>query len=435
MTLGGTKMGLFDKIKEEASSVIGNEKLGEMDKKEEKKKKGGKGKKKGANKKATKKRGAKKADPKELLKKAPVKEEEIDEISAMIPSFDGEDDIDPSNYITTDVIGGRSRSMILNQLNIPDNEIAISEDLVTPEQIENTEFTMTVPSGLDVKEVDAFCVIMEKEVKKYRAALRKAHKEKELLIDEIVRCDAAALEQRNQNVLDTVLSQKNNEKNDLSDQLINAHRENNQLRDKLKSLEANKTTSLPSIDSQSLKAENERLHEQLNKLNQEIALMKAEKEQSALVKKEKENVETQPEAKSEDKKASKKSNMKEIKEEPVKETEVIFETQSKDIEKTEKTNTSASNQTQKHKVAEADKSSIMDIEEFTNSISGSGEEYEKEVLKQINKNFGGEKPKRVKSTLTPEDILRIQQAEAEAGRVEPTAESSSTFDQMLADYQ
>lgn len=239
-------MGLMDRLKQ----TIGNEKVGVIAGRPEPK----------ANK--TKKTKGNKKE-KKILSSQSIKRDTLEELAFNNeePLIDGEEHAE--KYIKTDTVGGRSRRMILDALQIRTGEI-IPNDLVTPEQIENTEFTISVPSGLDSDEVARFCDNMEEAVRQYRTALLGAYEDREKLIEEIVRTEQIVVESRNQAELNAVLNGSNDEREALSEKLIAAQSErlaleseNIQLKRKLSN--AIQEPSVSNEDLMKLKSENEAL--------------------------------------------------------------------------------------------------------------------------------------------------------------------------------
>lgn len=239
-------MGLMDRLKQ----TIGNEKVGVIAGRPEPK----------ANK--TKKTKGNKKEKKSLSSQS-IKKDTLEELAFNSEKslIDGEEHAE--KYIKTDTVGGRSRRMILDALQIRTGEI-IPNDLVTPEQIENTEFTISVPSGLDSDEVARFCDNMEEAVRQYRTALLGAYEDREKLIEEIVRTEQIVVESRNQAELNAVLNGSNDEREALSEKLIAAQSErlaleseNIQLKRKLSN--AIQEPSVSNEDLMKLKSENEAL--------------------------------------------------------------------------------------------------------------------------------------------------------------------------------
>ena len=254
-------MGLMDKIKK----TIGNERIGELDGEREKTTKQSK-----PTKKSSKNKGVGKFSK-------PKPNKQVEEVEDDFANFDFSKDAEKDGedhaekYIKSSSVGGRSRRMILDSLGIKTGEI-IPNEFVTPQQIENVEFTVSVPSGLDSQEVSLFCDNMEAAVKQYRTALLDAYEDREKLIEEVVRTEQAVVEGRNQAELNSVLSMGSDERDQINEKLINAQaekleleNENSVLKRKLKEAV---THTLPRDKELAAVKENEQLRRELEELRQ-----------------------------------------------------------------------------------------------------------------------------------------------------------------------
>lgn len=191
-----------------------------------------------------------------------------------IDGYHGEDNEEnPQKYINTNEVGGRTRQMVLSYLNIDDNDVSeMVEKLAAPDDIESVEFTISVPSGLDVDEVTEFCDTMEADVRKYRLIISSLKKDKELLISEILRVDAKAMEQKQNNLIGAQLGTANNKAEKLQDDVVKlrfevqkAYAENKKLKQQLK------TGVVAAPVDNSLKEENENLRRQLDETSRQLS--------------------------------------------------------------------------------------------------------------------------------------------------------------------
>lgn len=248
-------MGIFSKISEKAGNIVGNERIGELEGEREKEKKAIKPKKKQVKKSKTPKQKKekvqketpmakesgfmskmfKKKETKQTPRPKMKKDLSDDDLVKQVGSQSQVDEEDISRYIKTDKVGGRTRLMILRELNITEYE-ALPSGLVTPEQIEAVEFTPTVPSGLSVSEVDSFCDQMEAAIAKYRELLLISNREKNALLDEIIRVERKVVEERNEEVLNSFLEQGSTEKSHLQESLIDSQLVNKELENENKKL-------------------------------------------------------------------------------------------------------------------------------------------------------------------------------------------------------
>lgn len=455
-------MGFFKKIKESTSEKFGNEKIGEIDKTREKKK---------GTKKKKPKKGKSKKEKKSFFNK---KEKNIDDFIKTentptsqkqinhINTVEQEDD-DYSKYIKTDKAGGRSRSMVLNQLGVREGVI-IPDGLITPEAIDNVEFTMVVPSGLDPDEVAEFCNVLERGVTDYRNELKTIHNEKEKLIDEILRIETQIIEQRNQEALNAFITQGNDVKDKLQNDLVDIQmkytelkqknevlqarikkreesgidpdvlEENHQLKNSIKKLEA-KLVKLENSDTQvisaevetkltALEQENKELENELNEYKQSQETINQLTEQNQKLQRELEKLLNKESETIKNDQMSVTSPTAEVK--PDEKPKIIEKTfdNSKDIEEKNYQTSAEPVNNETFSVTELDKES---------------DDYEKMVLEQyLNKNTKKKKNKHIKTKMTPEDIIKKKKAEAQ-GKVyvkglnfeTPTQTGDPLFDQMM----
>lgn len=436
-------MGIMDKFKENASNALGNERVGEIegkrDKKDQKpqapkpKKQKKEKKRKEPKMKKTKKessgfmkglfegKGKNKTSEKIAEKIEQAEEElEINSEQTMLNEMKAEAEFedDPSKYIQTDQVGGRNRAMILKQLNIEDN-VSIPSDLVTPEQIENVEFTVSLPSGLDADEVARFCDIMENAVRRYRSELLRVSKEKEKLIDEILRGEQSVLEQRNQAQLNSFLEQGSSEKERLQESLIEAQRKKQQLElenEKLKS----KLSELPSIEGEipdEVVNENQELKNLVNSLQAKLALAESTAQESAIITNAHQQ-ETDSEA------AAMLAQVESEKQELLKQIE--------ELKKSEPNNSA------NHELEKENERLQRELEQAKKVVIpqvpiDSPEDYEKRIMEQFTH---GKVNKHVKTKLTDEDIAKMKEAQ-ESGDItikgfeNVTSSGDTSFDDMM----
>lgn len=428
-------MGIMDKF----TNSLGNEKIGELEGEKPKTKEEKPQKKKSAKKekspkvKKEKKQKEKKVKEKKkgfgFFDKKEKKEKTYDESIAEPSQLDVEQEMlsgmaemqdesllgedDPSKYISTQQVGGRNRKMILRQLGIEDGVIIPSE-LVTPEQVENVEFTVSVPSGLDATEVEQFCDIMERSIRQYRGALKQAYEDKEKLIDEILRGEAQVLEQRNQSQLDMFLDQGENEKARLQDNLMAAQEEKQKLaieNEKLKAKLENPMPAVPLVDPDLL-SENESLKQEVTNLRASLANLQSNGNKPA------------PEQIYEKEVADS---------EPQTTEEYDIPAQEQVNESTEKAGVSAESQIE-------EEVNIHPEEHLTNKILEkpsieTPEDYEKKVMEQFART--NKVNKHVKTKLTQADIERMKAAQADDIRIDgfepPAPSGDSMFDSMMND--
>lgn len=184
-----------------------------------------------------------------------------------------EDDIDPSKYIKTDVAGGRSRNMIMNEFGVSVGAI-MPPDLPSAEDVDSVRFAVTVPSGFDTGEVDEFVDMMVVTVSGYRKELVKQSDVNQKLVDEILRLDRQALDQRNQETLDSFIAQGSNEREKLQNQLVDIQLKNNDLERQLNSLSKGEVIS-SSVNIEKLETENNSLKATVSKLQSKLSSLQS----------------------------------------------------------------------------------------------------------------------------------------------------------------
>lgn len=231
-------MSIFNKLKKSAVDALDSDRIGEIQgerndnsmmnsvegrpMKKQKKSSGGFGKLFGGKdkKKKNKKRNSRKEnynmDDNQLVQQVAMNSESASE----------EEDV--AKYIKTKNVGGRTRSILLSQLEIKE-QISVPSYLVTPEQIETVEFTPTIPSGLSVDEVNEFCDSIEVALRDYQGELLRLITDKEKLIDEIIRIERQILEDRNQNMLDSFMADGSSEREKMRESLISTQLANKEL--------------------------------------------------------------------------------------------------------------------------------------------------------------------------------------------------------------
>lgn len=184
-----------------------------------------------------------------------------------------EDDIDPSKYIKTDVAGGRSRNMIMNEFGVSVGAI-MPPDLPSAEDVDSVRFAVTVPSGFDTGEVDEFVDMMVVTVSEYRKELVKQSDVNQKLVDEILRLDRQALDQRNQETLDSFIAQGSNERERLQNQLVDIQLKNNDLERQLKSISKGEVIT-SSVNVEKLEAENNSLKATVSELQSKLSSLQS----------------------------------------------------------------------------------------------------------------------------------------------------------------
>lgn len=413
-------MKIVDKIK----SVIGNEKIGEIngdrntDKKEVKVKSKQKTKKTLTDKQKPTKKENTKIETKVVTKEESKSDFPFDK------SLSIDDDNHAERYIKTDQVGGRSRRMILDALNI-DTGAIIPHEFITPEQIENVEFTISVPSGLDSQEVESFCDLMEGAVEKYRKALLAAYEDKEKLIEEIVRTEKAVIERRNQDQLDSVLNHSSDEREQLHEKLIIAQTE------KIEFIEENKRLKLALKERDNTNNKDKTLLDENLKLKEEIESLKSSAVNTELttssdemnIIQEELNAAREQNAKLSEQIKLLSDNTNQNKDEELNQfKQKTHELEQENKKLIQKIQSIGSNDSPKELINESDeiaklKNTIQDLEDkLKNTIPNqppvieTPDDYEKKVMAEFRKK--NKVNKHVKKKLTEEDIQRMKAAQS-----------------------
>lgn len=197
-------------------------------------------------------------------------QQSIKKSSSLISGYSGEEsEVNPQKYIHTDEVGSRTREMILSSLNIKDINNDDLEKLITPDEIENVQFSATVPTGLSIDEVEKFCDLVRDSIEKYRERNKELSKDVEKLINETLRVDSKALEQKQQNLLGQQLAGQASKTDSLNEELIKVRKRNSELNSLISKLKEQIATDDPGVNDKLLK-ENKKLKELIEKTNKQI---------------------------------------------------------------------------------------------------------------------------------------------------------------------
>lgn len=439
-------MGLFDKLKKTTSDVLGGETIGRVE--------GDRGREEQISKKTPKNKPKARKEPtmtkkkKGLLggmfgdknpksnKKSPTKVKEMSDTDLLgAVGNSSEEDEDVSKYIKTDKAGGRTRKTILSQLNI-DEKAIIPNELITIEQIEAVEFTPTVPSGLSVEEVSRFCDQMEVEIERYRNVLISASEDKEKLIDELLRVERQILEDRNQEVLDSFISNGNTEREKLNESLITTQLANKELQDENEKLK--RQFSSGSRPDKQLVAETSQLKAEVASLQSKLsnaAALTATPPDDELIKKltdaEKLNAKlskTVEELKisADDKAAA--EELRKLREENERLRKSV-------------PNGDAVNAQQVKALQDENRQLVSKIEKLSKPEINTPEDFEKKVMAQFQEQHGAVN-KHVRKEMTAEEIQAMKKAQEDGDIVikgfeqpqNPPADSGDIFKNMMAEF-
>lgn len=196
----------------------------------------------------------------------------------IVSSLHGEEkEVDPSKYITTEEVGGRSREMVLNYLGIKDvdNVQKDLDELMTPKDVHNVEFGVVFPSGLNIDEVQEWCDAVEDQISKYRQMIKKLKQDNEILLSEVLRVDAKAMEQKQNNLIGAQLNQSTSKAEKLQDKVVKLQLDKNKIENENKQLREQIRQGISPSDNPLIK-ENEELKRQLETINSQIDSTTAE---------------------------------------------------------------------------------------------------------------------------------------------------------------
>lgn len=113
---------------------------------------------------------------------------------------------------------------------------------ITELDIENTEFTLTAPTGINPKEVEVFCNKLQRDVSIYRNLILSRQEDFMKLLEEALKLESKLVKRQNENELaNFVITQKNNEEK-LKELVVELRIENQELKNRLARLENNTTT-------------------------------------------------------------------------------------------------------------------------------------------------------------------------------------------------
>lgn len=128
------------------------------------------------------------------------------------------------------------------------------DDFVTPEMIENVEFTLTAPTGINPDEVERFMDYIVGEVIKLREALQERQSSFECILEEHATIEQKLIDKQQESELTSLIVNTKSKEEKLREQLVNLQLENQDLRNQLaragSSLRSTATRrNMPNIDN------------------------------------------------------------------------------------------------------------------------------------------------------------------------------------------
>lgn len=202
--------------------VLASETLGEVDKKKKKK----------ISKEATKKESTKK--PKETKKKKATEEvtpklvkKTIKEEPLVEPEEQGFTYANKAEGLLK-LIGAELEPQIGN--------------LITPDDVENVEFSVTAPTGLNAEEVEQFCDSVQRDISVYLNIIESRQIDFLKLLEHCGELEKKLVEQREESQLASYIVQGSSDEDKLRDKIANLQIENMELKEKLANFEKSDNT-------------------------------------------------------------------------------------------------------------------------------------------------------------------------------------------------
>lgn len=138
--------------------------------------------------------------------------------------------------ITFDKNATKENEAILNVLNIPRHREVKVDKFLSPNDIRTYQFTMSIPQGVDIKEVDEFCQIMEFQINALLLALQRKEEDFTKLLQELNKLENKIVGMKIQQDVENL----DNETDSMvvaNDTIVNLRLEINELKKKVKTLE------------------------------------------------------------------------------------------------------------------------------------------------------------------------------------------------------
>lgn len=202
--------------------VLASETLGEVDKKKKKK----------ISKEATKKQPTKK--PKEAKKKKATEEVAPKVIKKTIKE---EPLVEPEEQGFT---YANKAEGLLKLIGV-ELEPQIG-NLITPDDVENVEFSVTAPTGLNAEEVEQFCDSVQRDISVYLNIIESRQIDFLKLLEHCGELEKKLVEQREESQLASYIVQGSSDEDKLRDKIANLQIENMELKEKLANFEKSDNT-------------------------------------------------------------------------------------------------------------------------------------------------------------------------------------------------
>lgn len=115
-------------------------------------------------------------------------------------------------------------------------------NLITPDDVENVEFSVTAPTGLNAEEVEQFCDSVQRDISVYLNIIESRQIDFLKLLEHCGELEKKLVEQREESQLASYIVQGSSDEDKLRDKIANLQIENMELREKLANFEKSDNT-------------------------------------------------------------------------------------------------------------------------------------------------------------------------------------------------
>ena len=115
-------------------------------------------------------------------------------------------------------------------------------NLITPDDVENVEFSVTAPTGLNAEEVEQFCDSVQRDISVYLNIIKSRQIDFLKLLEHCGELEKKLVEQREESQLASYIVQGSSDEDKLRDKIANLQIENMELREKLANFEKSDNT-------------------------------------------------------------------------------------------------------------------------------------------------------------------------------------------------
>lgn len=115
-------------------------------------------------------------------------------------------------------------------------------NLITPNDVENVEFSVTAPTGLNAEEVEQFCDSVQRDISVYLNIIESRQIDFLKLLEHCGELEKKLVEQREESQLASYIVQGSSDEDKLRDKIANLQIENMELREKLANFEKSDNT-------------------------------------------------------------------------------------------------------------------------------------------------------------------------------------------------